>query len=171
MNNEPTHVSVSLADLSEARWKSGDLYVYHHKVRCPDCNGFWRFEVAAPRGAIDPHPDPAKVVDGLLCGVCTARRKAFAILPVEGMKPRLGRFFDPESERKVIFGKCMNHNGRMPVEITRGEVWDRVTPLLDERSDQERRILEVDGKRQMAITPQRLQALGLNWPVYEDKRV
>lgn len=73
-------IAISTGALTEARWKNGDLYVYRHRIRCPSCHSWWRFDAAAPRGAIDPHPDPTKIVGGLLCGVCSARRGAVALI-------------------------------------------------------------------------------------------
>lgn len=154
-------IAVSTGALTEVRWKTGDLYVYRHRIRCPHCHSWWSFEAAAPRGAIDPGPDPAKLLAGLLCGTCSARRQAVAVMG----GGRLGRYWTDAYDRQV-YGVCLNARGRM-IEITRGELWDRSTPLVDERTDDERRILEVDGRRNPAIGPQRLARLGLDWVAVE----
>ena len=161
-------LAVSTDGLSEAQWKTGELYVYHHRIRCPSCHSWWRFDAAAPRGAIDPHPDPAKLVGGLLCGVCSARRGAVALIRRGDGKTVLGRYWTDDDDRR-IYGICMHPRGQV-VEITRGGLWDRVTPLVDERRQEEDRILCVDGRRNPAIGPQRLANLGLDWPAIEGER-
>lgn len=150
-------LAVSTAGLSKARWKTGELYVYRHRIRCPHCHSWWSFEAAAPRGAIDPNPDPAKILAGLLCGACSARRQAVAVMG----GGRLGRYWTDADDRQV-YGVCLNARGRM-IEITRGDLWDRVTPLVDERADREREILDVDGRRCPGMSAARLSRLGLDW--------
>ena len=150
-------ISVSTGALNEARWKTGDLYVYRHRIRCPSCHAWWRLETAAPRGAIDPKPDPAKLLAGLLCGTCSARRQAVAVMG----GGRLGRYWT-DADDKRLYGICLNPRG-VVVEIARGDLWDRVTPLVDERADREREILDVDGRRCPGISAARLSRLGLDW--------
>lgn len=150
-------LAVSTAGLSKARWKTGELYVYRHRIRCPHCHSWWSFETAAPRGAIDPNPDPAKILAGLLCGACSARRQAVAVMG----GGRLGMYWTDADDRQV-YGVCLNARGRM-IEITRGDLWDRSTPLVDERADREREILDVDGRRCPGMSAARLARLGLDW--------
>lgn len=154
-------ISVSTGGLNEARWKTGDLYVYRHRIRCPSCHAWWRLETAAPRGAIDPKPDPAKILGGLLCGACSARRRAFAITVDGAGKSRAKRFWG-DADDKRLYGICLNPRG-VVVEISRGDLWDRVTPLVDERADREREILDVDGRRCPGMSAARLSRLGLDW--------
>ena len=159
--DEPIEIAISTGGLNEARWKTGDLYIYRHRIRCPSCHVWWRLETAAPRGAIEPKPDPARILGGMLCGTCTARRKAWAV----EAGGKVGAFWSSEDDRR-IYGVCLNPRG-LVVEITRGELWDRKTPLVDERADREREILDVDGRRMPGITPGRAQRLGLDWVTHE----
>lgn len=168
MTTEPEVLQISesqatTATLSEARWKTGDLYVYRHVCRCPGCEGSWTFEVAAPRGAIEPKADPARIGPGLLCGTCAARRSAYAVLPQGDQKAGLMRFWGDQDEANV-WGRCKGyHRSQYAPQITRLGLWDRTTPLLDEREDSMRAILDIDGRRVPGITPNRLQRLGLDW--------
>ena len=164
MTAELIPLQISTAALSEARWKSGDLYVYRHVCRCPGCEGSWTFEVAAPRGAIEPKIDPARIGPGLLCGTCAARRTAYAVFPRDdGSKAGLMRFWCDQDEASV-WGRCKGyHRAQYAPRITREGLWDRTTPLLDEREDAMRAILDIGGRRVPGITPNRLQRLGLDW--------
>lgn len=163
MTTEPTPIQVSTASLSESRWKTGELYVYRHVIRCPLCDRDWCFEAAAPRGAINPQVDPASIGPGLLCGVCAAQRIAVAVFPVEGGKATMRKFWTDQDEA-IIWGRCKGHHrAQYAPRITRGGLWDRATPLLDEREDAMRTILDIGGRRVPGITPKRLQRLGLNW--------
>ena len=169
MTAEPTPIQVSTASLSESRWKTGDLYVYRHVCRCPGCNAHWAFEVAAPRGTIAPDVDPTRVGMGLLCGQCAAQRNAFAVFPVEGGRAEIKHFWGDQDERNA-WGRLRGGRGYAP-RITRSKTpWDRVTPLVDEREERMREILDVGGRRLPGITPERMKRLGLNWNTTEARR-
>lgn len=170
MTAEPEEIQISTAALSEARWKTGDLYVYRHVCRCPGCEGSWTFEVAAPRGAIDPKVDPARIGPGLLCGTCAARRSAYAVFPQGDQKAGLMRFWGDQDEANV-WGRCKGyHRAQYAPQITRLGLWDRMTELVDEREARMREILDVDGRRMPGITPGRAQRLGLDWITHEIER-
>jgi len=121
---EPEAIQISVAALSEARWKSGDLYIYRHVCRCPGCDTRWTFEVAAPRGAIDPTIEPARIGPGLLCGTCAARRTAYAVFPRDGQGAGLMRFWGDQDEANV-WGRCKGyHRAQYATQITRLGLWD-----------------------------------------------
>lgn len=167
---EPEAIQISTAALSEARWKSGDLYVYRHVCRCPGCEGSWTFDVAAPRGAIEPTVDPARIGPGLLCGTCAARRTAYAVFPRDGQSAGVMRFWSDQDEANV-WGRCKGyHRAQYAPQITRLGIWDRTTELVDEREARMREILDVDGRRMPGITPGRAQRLGLDWVTHEIER-
>jgi len=171
MTFEPEAIQISTAALSEARWKSGDLYIYRHVCRCPGCDARWSFEVAAPRGAIEPTVDPARIGPGLLCGTCAARRTAYAVFPREdGGKSGLMRFWSGQDEANV-WGRCKGyHRAQYAPQITREGLWDRTTELVDQREARMREIFDVVGRRMPGITPGRAQRLGLDWITHEIER-
>lgn len=163
MTSEPIAIQISTAALSEARWKIGELHIYRHVTKCPSCFRDWTFEAAAPRGAINPQVDAGAIGPGLLCGVCAAHRTAFAVFPVEGGKSVMRRFWRDQDEADV-WGRCKGSHGQQySPRITREGLWDRTTPLVDERDDAMRAILDIDGRRVPGITPGRLRRLGLDW--------
>jgi hypothetical protein len=169
MTEEPTPIQISAAALSEARWKTGELWVYRHDCRCPHCHRWWAFEVAAPRGTIAPDVAPAKAGMGLLCGECTAKRIALAVYPrTDGGNAGIMRFWTDQDERNA-WGRLRHGNGYAP-RITRLAVWDRSTPLADDQRARMDEILNVDGRRLPGITPRRAQRLGLDWQTHEIER-
>lgn len=176
MTTEPEVLQIAesqatTAMLSEARWKSGDLYVYRHVLRCPSCDGYWTFEVAAPRGAIEPKVAPGKIGPGLLCGTCRARRTAYAVFPRDdGSKSGLMRFWCKDDEEQIWKRCCGESRRDYAPQITRLGLWDRTTELVDEREARMREILDVGGRRIPGITPGRAQRLGLDWVTHEIER-
>jgi hypothetical protein len=73
---------------------AGERWVYRTTSRCPHCHAYWVTEHAAPRGEVDPHPDPIRLGLALLRGRCEAKRRAYRSVTIDGRLKSIGNWWD-----------------------------------------------------------------------------
>lgn len=170
MNDEPLLWSANpaLALASLMAQPTGVRYVYRHRFRCPSCHCVWVLEVAAPRGHVNPKPDPVRMGMACLCGRCEARRKARTVS--DGAKPQRpgqgGKFGLPwaEEDDRKVWGLLRHHTSDyVPLVERLPEPWDE-SPLRDyKKAEMDRIFIRHDGRIASVLSEAALLCLKLDW--------
>jgi hypothetical protein len=156
--------SKTLAGLLKAN--EGERWVYKTTCRCPHCHAYWVTEHAAPRGEVDPNPDPIRLGMALLCGRCEAKRRAIRATKVERRLRSVGYFWAVEDTNAAWGVLRGNSRGYRP-RVERLGVWDG-SPLRDDREAELVRILGPARQPTIHLTDETVRALGLDWAPTEE---
>jgi len=158
----------NLAGLIAAQ--SGERWIYRHRIRCPSCNAEWVCDVVAPRGYVEPKPDPIRWGMGCLCGRCEARRRILVSETVVSVRdhsksPAMGRLWGEEDDRHA-WGTLRTRTTEYSIHVERfPEPFADQKIRCDKTAELKRILIRADGRTASVLTEESLRKMNL-WDEY-----